>query len=75
MFDHSYDRCPAIIKKNMMVVAAEKHTCFYCTTYVMREQFVFFGKQCYHKECKQYKFGWIKATTSKICILKPDMHF
>lgn len=42
MFDHSYDRCPAIIKKNMMVVAAEKHTCFYCTTYVMRKQFVFF---------------------------------
>lgn len=42
MFDHSYDRCPAIIKKNMMVVAAEKHTCFYCTTYVMRKQFGFF---------------------------------
>lgn len=56
MFDHSYDRCPAIIKKNMMEVAAEKRTCFYCTTYVMRKQFVFFGKQCYHKECKQYKF-------------------
>lgn len=25
-----------------MVVAAEKHTCFYCTTYVMRKQFGFF---------------------------------
>lgn len=58
-----------------MEVAAEKRTCFYCTTYVMRKQFVFFGKQCYHKECKQYKFEWIEATTSKICILKPDMHF
>lgn len=41
VFDHSNDRCPAIIKKNMMEVAAEKRTCFYCTTYVMRKQFVF----------------------------------
>lgn len=24
-----------------MEVAAEKRTCFYCTTYVMRKQFVF----------------------------------
>lgn len=57
MFDHSYDRCPAIIKKNMMVVAAEKHTCFYCTTYVMRKQFVFFASNVITRNANNISLG------------------
>lgn len=51
----------------MLVVAAEKHTCFYCTTYVIKKQFVFFWqailsqgvqtiKVCVNKKLPQIKF-------------------
>lgn len=57
MFDHSYDRCPAIIKKNMMVVAAEKHNCFYCTTYVMRKLFVFLASNVITRNANNISLG------------------
>lgn len=57
VFDHSNDRCPAIIKKNMMVVAAEKHTCFYCTTYVMRKQFVILASNVITRNANNISLG------------------
>lgn len=50
----------------MLVVAAGKHTCFYCKTYVIKKQFVFWQailsqgvqtiKVCVNKKLPQIKF-------------------
>lgn len=40
-----------------MVVAAEKRTCFYCTTYVMRKQFVFLASNVITRNANNISLG------------------